>query len=145
MFFSIIFISAGMVFSQELIQGPPVQQAASEPEVQWLWGEVISLDAGNNEVTVRYLDYDNDVEKEITLGADEKTTYENIKSLSELKTGDNASIDYIIGQDGRSIAKNIAVEQPGNPEEVIPSDIMSEEEPQAMPEAGMMPEEEGNP
>ncbi|MFA5410752.1 MAG: hypothetical protein WC321_02710 [Candidatus Omnitrophota bacterium] len=145
MFFSIIFISANRVFSQEVIKGPAEQQAVAEPEIQWLWGEVLSLDAGNNEITVKYLDYENDVEREITIAVDEKTTYENIKSLNELKTGDNASIDYIVGADGRNIAKNIAAEQAESPEEILPSDVMSEEEPQAMPEAEMTPEEEDNP
>lgn len=115
----ITLISSGVVFSQE---GPSLAQSA-EPEMQWVWGEMVSLDAANNQITVKYLDYENSAEKEIILGVNEKTTYENINSLGELKPKDTVSIDYIVS-DGKNIAKNISMEKPeaapAAPEAAVP-------------------------
>jgi hypothetical protein len=136
--FSIILISSNTVFSQEeekVIEGPSIQQTPAEPEVQWLWGEVVSVGANNNEVTVKYLDYENDIEKEIAIAIDEKTTYENIKSISEINPKDNVSVDYIVSEDGKNIAKNIIIEKPESqqttegevkPEEISPPEATSE-------------------
>jgi hypothetical protein len=41
---------------------------------------------------------------------DNKTTYENIKSLDEIELHSEISVDYIISQDGKNIAKNIRIE-----------------------------------
>ena len=83
----------------------------TEPEMQWLWGEVVSVDAAKNEIRVKYLDYEADVEKEIALSADDKTTFENVKSLAEIKPQDTVSVDYIVGVQGRNLAKNFSVEK----------------------------------
>jgi len=108
----LIFISAGMIFAQE--SSAPAETSAgtqSEPETQWVWGEIGSVDAQNKAFSVKYLDYETDQEKEMLLGVDEKTTYENIKSLEEVKPNDTVSIDYIVSPEGKNIAKNISVEK----------------------------------
>ena len=84
---------------------------SNEPDVLWLWGDVVSVDTDKNEVTVKYLDYESDTEKEITVGVNDKTVYENIKFLGELKAQDTVSIDYSAA-DGKNTAKNISVEKP---------------------------------
>ena len=66
-------------------------------EVQWLWGEVVLVDVAKKQVIVRYLDYETDNEKEISLSVDGKTAYENIKDISELKAQDIVSVDYVSG------------------------------------------------
>lgn len=114
---SLIFIVTGLTFSQE--QNQPGQagvtpEMQSEPEMQWAWGEVVSVDTQRNELTVKYLDYETDQEKQMVLNVDEKTTYENIKSLNEIKTLDTAGIDYIITPEGRNIARNVSIENPEN-------------------------------
>ena len=83
-----------------------------EPDVQWLWGEAVSLDTQKNELVVKYLDYEIDQEKEITIIANDGTTYENIESFNQIKPNDTVSIDYIVNPVGRSLAKNISVEKP---------------------------------
>jgi len=111
----LIFISARTIFSQEPTeQGGPgiVPETQNEPEVQWVWGEVFSLDAQNKTFVVKYLDYEADQEKEITINVDDKTTYENIKSIDEIKPKDALSIDYIVTPEGKNIAKNISLEKP---------------------------------
>jgi hypothetical protein len=115
------FIFAAAVMGMLLITGSIVAQqseledqsvAAVEPEVQWLWGEVVSIDAENNALLVKYLDYETDTEKQVAVGVDDKTVYEDIASLAEIRPQDNVSIDYITGAEGKLIAKNISIEKP---------------------------------
>lgn len=107
----IILLVAGSIVAQEnKLEEQSV--AAVEPEVQWLWGEVVSIDAENNALLVKYLDYETDTEKQVVVGIDDKTIYEDVASLAEIKPQDNVSIDYITGADGKAIAKNISIEKP---------------------------------
>lgn len=122
---SLIFISTGLLFSQESVeQGGVIAEPKNEIEVQWLWGEVVGLDAQSRTMTVKYLDYETDQEKEISIGTDAKTTYENIKSIDELKPKDAVSVDYFATPEGRNIAKNISLEKPeAAPPSQKPEDI----------------------
>ncbi len=144
--FSFLLITTGIVFSEEQTQQnpstqptqptQPTQEIPSEPETQWIWGEVVSIDAATKNILVKYLDYETDTEKEININADDKTTYENVKSVDEIKPQDTLSIDYIISLDGRNTAKNISVEKPEGaqtlPEETIKEETIKEE-PKAVP------------
>lgn len=129
----LILIGSYAVFSQEATppQEPTVTEpaATSEPETQWIWGEVVSLDLQKNELVVKYLDYETDEEKEIAIAVDDKTTYENVKSLTEIVPKDTLSIDYIVSAEGKNIAKNISVEQPESEPETT-----SETAPETIPE-----------
>ncbi len=80
--------------------------------LQWLWGEVVSLDFQKSEFVIRYLDYDTDMENETVVNATDKTTYENVKSIYEIKPRDTLSIDYAVDNEGRKVAVNIGVEKP---------------------------------
>ncbi|HLD82434.1 MAG TPA: hypothetical protein VI976_00595 [Candidatus Omnitrophota bacterium] len=114
LFFYLILVSIATVFAED-IAGP------SEPdlETQWVWGEVASLDIVNNIFAVRYLDYETDEEKELALSADEKTIYENAKSLLDIREHDTVSIDYVVVGD-KNIARTISVEKPENVEVITP-------------------------
>ena len=111
-----------MVFAEEAVVAPAAdpmvidsnQQSTSpkETDMQWAWGEVTNLDNQANAVTLKYLDYETDQEKELVLIVDEKTTFENIKDFNELKLKDTLSIDYMVGADNKNIAKNISFEKP---------------------------------
>ena len=114
-------------------------QAPAESETQWIWGEVVSADSASKSVTIKYLDYETDQEKDMVIGVDEKTTYENIKSIDEIKPKDTLSIDYIAGPDGKNVAKNISLEKPESvpaPQEAAPSEDTSPENMQPAPAAG---------
>lgn len=87
---------------------PEMQNA---PEVQWIYGEVLSIDAANKAISVKYLDYETDQEKEIAMNVDAQTVYENIKSIEEIKPKDAVSIDYVVGAEGKNIAKKISLEK----------------------------------
>ena len=162
--FSAIFLITGLTFAQEQAQesapgqteeqvsaqsaaealaqveaapaAKPAEEAKVEPEIQWVWGEVVSTNPINNELLVKYVDYDTDSEKEITISTDDKTTYENAKSIDEIKVGDSVSIDYIISADGKNLAKNISLEKPEITEETpaletVPAEVPSGENTEA--------------
>lgn len=139
--FSFLLITTGIVFSEEQTQQnpptqvtqptQPTQEIPSEPETQWIWGEVVSVDTAARKILVKYLDYETDTEKEINIDVDDKTTYENVKSVDEIKPQDTLSIDYIINPDGRNIAKNISVEKPEGAQ-TLPEET-PKEEPKAVP------------
>lgn len=120
-FLSLVIIPA--VFAEEsaaTAPAAPVDQQATpknENDIQWAWGEVTNLDAQAKTLTLKYLDYETDQEKELILTTDEKTVFENIKSFDEIKINDTLSIDYTAGTDGKNVAKNISLEK----KDVLPS------------------------
>jgi hypothetical protein len=81
---------------------------AENYEVDWIWGDVLSKTA--NSVTIQYLDYEDDIEKQLTLTVDEATAYENVASLAEIAVGDTLSIDYAMQANGDGLAKLISKE-----------------------------------
>jgi hypothetical protein len=91
---------------------PDETLSLGEPDILWLWGEVNSIDSGKGIISIKYLDYETDTEKEAVIYADDKTTYENAKSLTDIKPKDIVSVDYVTGAQGSSIARNISVERP---------------------------------
>ncbi|MFA5090556.1 MAG: hypothetical protein WC510_05970 [Candidatus Omnitrophota bacterium] len=99
---------------------PSQASELKEPEPQWLWGEVVSVDAASGELTVKYVDYETDSEKELTIHADSKTAYINVKSLLEIKPQDTLSIDYAVSSDGRNIAINVVLEKMEDTPEIQP-------------------------
>ena len=104
---SSILMFGGVNFAQ---QGWP-EDTSGVPDVQWLWGEAVSLDLAKGEVVVKYLDYETEQEKQVAIVVDDKTTFENVNSLAQIKIADILSVDYIVGKGGRNLAKNISVEK----------------------------------
>ena len=155
--FSFIFLITGLTFAQDKTQesapaqaeatttaspaaevpakaeatttATPAAEAKTEPEIQWVWGEVVSTNPVNNELLVKYVDYDTDSEKEITISTDDKTTYENAKSIDEIKVRDSVSVDYAVSADGKNLAKNISLEKPEVTEEASPAETVPAEVP----------------
>jgi hypothetical protein len=105
---SSILIFGGVNFAQQELSG----DTSGVPDVQWLWGEAVSVDTAKGEVVVKYLDYETEEEKQVTIATDDKTTFENVNSLAQIKTADTLSIDYAVDKDGKNLAKNISVEKP---------------------------------
>jgi len=114
--------SAGLALSEDQIESAsPVAAAPQEkiePATQWVWGEVTNVDAQAKTLTLKYLDYETDQEKELALAVDETTSYENIKSLEDIQPKDNLSVDYIL-KEGKNVAQGISLEKP---ESVPPED-----------------------
>lgn len=108
--FSFIFLNVGLSLGQQQTTEKPAQQA-EEPELQFLWGEVVNLDLANKAILVKNLDYETDQERETPILVDEKTVYENFKSIEELKQNDMVSVDYIVMPDGKNIARNLSLDK----------------------------------
>lgn len=93
---------------------PEVSNVAAEApvpgQVQWVWGEIITIDTQNKAVTIKYPDYDTNQEKEMDIAVDAQTTYSNVNSFEELKPKDAVSVDYTVDAGGKATAKNISVE-----------------------------------
>src|SRR3989338_3267183 len=108
----ILFLSfLPLVFSQqEAPQPQAVELPAPEEEVSWLWGEVKAVDPAASSLTVMYMDYQTDEEKEMVLTIDARTQFEVTNGLSGIKVGDTASIDYAV-EGGRNVARNISIEK----------------------------------
>lgn len=147
---SLMFLGSRAAFSQDAVPqetssdmseggAVPMSSTDQEPETQWVWGEVVAVDLQNSSVTVKYLDYESDQEKEMGISYDDKTAFENITSIEELKPKDTVSVDYMI-LDGKNVAKNISIEKPEMQQEpsaetkatddTVPVEIPVEEQPQ---------------
>ena len=114
--------STHFTFAQDTV----TEVTANEPETQWLWGEVASVDAANNALTIKYLDYETDTEKEMVMSVDTKTTFENTNALVEIRPLDTISVDYVTTADGKNTARNVSLEKP-EPEEAAPQAEAPEE------------------
>ena len=55
-------------------------------------------------------------EKEMVISVNDKTAYENVKSVIEIKLHDAVSIDYVLGAGGMNLAKEISIEKPEEPD-----------------------------
>jgi len=86
-------------------------RAQENLEPQWLWGEVEMINVQAKTLQVKYLDYDTDLEKELTISIDDKTKFENVKGLEEIKPQDTISVDYVVGSNGANLALDISVEK----------------------------------
>lgn len=111
--------------SAAVCQMEKAEHPAQEEGISWVWGEVKSVDGAASTLTVTYMDYQTNEEKELSLTTDPQTEFEGVKDLSEVKPGNTSSIDYIVN-DGKNIVKHISIE-----------------EMEAMPEAPVISEAEG--
>ena len=120
---ALILLNMGLALSEEQTEAKTpaaaVAQEKAEPETQWVWGEVVNVDAQNKTLTLKYLDYDTDEEKELAILVDNLTSYENVTSLEEIQKKDSLSIDYI-SSDGKNTARSISLEKPETSASVTP-------------------------
>ncbi|MCX5708335.1 MAG: hypothetical protein NTY14_05110 [Candidatus Omnitrophica bacterium] len=113
----------------------PANPADVKPvPTEWLYGEINSVDIPAKALTMTYLDYDTDIEKQATVSIDAKTIFENVKSLEEIKPQDMVSIDYVVGADSKNLAVSISVEKPESAEDLNAEGAAPEE-----PKQGMKP------
>ncbi|MDP3143527.1 MAG: hypothetical protein Q8N14_06320 [Candidatus Omnitrophota bacterium] len=89
----------------------PITGSVLLEETKWVWAEVTAVNTASSQFTIKYLSYDSDDEKELILSVDNTTKLENFKSLSEMAAGDNVSVDYLIDQNGKAIAKSISLQK----------------------------------
>jgi len=144
---SLVLLGVKPAFCQEnkIISGPSTEEKApAVKEGQWIWGEITSIDLPTGKIGVKYLDFENDSEKEITIVVGQQTVLGNLASLDQLKLKDNVSIDYITTPEGDNLAKTISAEKmedfqgnaPAQGEMLLPEEQMNPPGP-----AGMQPPE----
>ena len=90
---------------------PKTEPVKAEEDLEWAWGDVVSVDMEKGQLSVQYLDYETDTEKEIAFYIDEKTVFENAQNLGEIRPQDSASVDYAITNEGKNVARLISVEK----------------------------------
>ena len=100
------------ILAEDVMKGGAVPESEKAENIQWVWGDVVSVDTQNKALKVKYLDYETDQDKELTVRMDDQTTFENVQSPDEIKVGDVVSVDYAVDVSGASMAKNISVEKP---------------------------------
>lgn len=96
------------VAQEEPLISEPVEEAIEE-ETEWKWGDVLSVDAVNNQLLVGYIDYETDASGEIIFSIEPKTVFEGVKGLGEIKIKDSVSVDYVV-LDGKNIARLVSVD-----------------------------------
>ena len=105
--------------AQPTIAAPTPQGQATEG--QEAYGEVVSVDANAGAITITEYDYekDEDINKAYTI--DKSATYENVKSLAEVKAGDWVALTLKPQTGGASLATSVYVERYDIGEEIAPA------------------------
>ncbi|MBI5874066.1 MAG: hypothetical protein HZB36_08050 [Candidatus Omnitrophica bacterium] len=100
-------MSSSFVFAQVEEQAIP---ASDQKTTEWVWGEVVSVDKDNRQLTVKHLDYDTYDEIQTVLTLDDKTLLENVSDLGEVQPGDHVTVDYR-SEAGSNIAGLMVIEK----------------------------------
>ncbi len=108
----VLSLGLGLAFAQGEEEVKTLNQEPQVLDLKWVLGEVMNIDLENKVISVKYLDYEDGEEKNISLLTGPDTTFENIKSLEEIKPQDYLSFDYILTQDGKNLAKVISLDKP---------------------------------
>lgn len=131
-----IILAAVPLFSEENQTGPitPSQEDASAAPATALkglpdqsrelaiYGEIQSVNAASNSMSIQYYDYESDEEKTIDVIINPETKMENANTLNDIKTGDWADVTCALSGEG-NIAKSVALEK----EEEEAADVKTEE------------------
>lgn len=96
--FLLTFVLAPNVLAQDLDRAL-IDKDAKDENIEWVWAEVISIDEINNRLEVKYVDYDRKTEEQMPILVNEKTEFDGVTSLSEIKKGDYVSVDYEVIDD----------------------------------------------
>ncbi|MEK7849324.1 MAG: hypothetical protein AAB213_00675 [Candidatus Omnitrophota bacterium] len=107
---------------------------AEAKPTEWVWGEVVSVDTENKQIVLKHLDYDTYEEVQTTLKVGDKTLFENVAALGEIKAGNHLTADFKIVA-GSNIADLIVVEK-----DVQEESVASETAVAPVPETTVAPE-----
>ncbi len=128
----ILFFVTGSLYAENIFVGDD-SESQGQDNTEWVWGEVVSVDAVNNTLIVKYFDYEKEQEKQVTFYSYNKTEFENITSLGDLKPTDSVSIDYFVAEGGKNFIQEISLDKPDSEsdsdteeEEINPKDLIQE-------------------
>ena len=109
------------VYAQEAQPAPaPVPEVAPAVEGQEAYGEVVSIDVKAGTIAITEYDYEKDQDINKTYTIDKAATYENVKSLGEIKVGDWVALTLKPEKEGANIAASVYVERYDIGEEAMP-------------------------
>jgi hypothetical protein len=115
----VLSLGLGLAFAQGEEEGAKgFNQELKDLDVKWALGEVMNVDLENKIISIKYLDYEDGGEKDISVLIAPETIFENIESLEEIKPQDYLSLDYVLTQDGKNISKNISLDKPKETESI---------------------------
>lgn len=89
---------------------PAVAEESSQAKELSVYGEVQSVNAEANTISVQYYDYDSDQEKTADIVADKDTKIENVSGIDKIDKGDWIDIIYVV-RDAKNVAKSMIVEK----------------------------------
>lgn len=148
-----IFVFAPCLLAQEAGQETAPAAPAEAKPAEWVWGEVVSVDTENKQIALKHLDYDTYEEVQTTLKVDDKTLFENVAALGDIKAGNHLTADFKMVA-GSNIAdlivvekdvqeESVASETAATPETVAPETTVAPapetEAPAAIPEQAVTP------
>ena len=99
-----------------LILGLPCVPFAQEEEAEYSDGIVIKVNGLKSEIVIMEYDFDSGEMAEVTYSVSPDAELENVNALKEITNGTEVNIQYIIGGDGKKIAKYITVYMPESEE-----------------------------
>jgi len=98
-----VFLAVAMAFAV-----PSGVFAEDEEEMGYSYADVISVDVTRNELVVSEYNWETDTDTSVTYSVSKDVKLENASSLSEIKKGDEVSIDYTTDKN-KKVAKYIMV------------------------------------
>jgi len=115
------FAVLGIAYAQEAAApvAAPIAPATA-PDAQEAYGEVASINASAASITITEYDYEKDEDVNKTYTVDKTATFENVKSLGEIKVGDWVALTLKPQKDGANIATSVYVERYDIGEEAAP-------------------------
>ncbi len=101
-------------------KGPTANQPVAA-DAQEAYGEVVSIDTTAGAITITEYDYEKDEDVNRSYNVDKAATYENVKSLSEVKVGDWVALTLKPQKGGTPTATSVYVERYDVGEEAAPA------------------------
>ena len=129
--FIAVILSVVMLFALTSARAQEAPVAPAVADAQEAYGEVVSVDVNAGTLAITEYDYEKDEDVNNTYTIDKAATYENVKSLAEVKAGDWVALTLKPGEGSANIATSVYVERYDIGEETAPVAPAEEEMPQA--------------
>jgi len=101
-------------------------ETPAQPKELSVYGEVQSVNAAANSISVQYYDYDSDQEKTAEIAVNKDTKIENVTGIEKINKGDWVDVVYSV-KDSKNVATSIVVEKEEPEAPVTAADMPAEE------------------
>jgi hypothetical protein len=96
--------------SRQKLKAVDEPAAVCKPVISLLRGKVTAVEPGRRRVLISYQDTSGERKEGVFYTGSGITSYENILSMSDLKTSDGVIIDYYIDEENKKIILNMSVD-----------------------------------